>query len=490
MKALIIAAGDGTRMQPVTRGRHKSLMSLLGLKIIERVILGAKEAGVYEFVIVTGYKGKDLRAAVGDGQKYGVKINYVDNPRWEKANGLSVLRAKKYFNENFVLLMSDHVFDPNTLVKLMRLKLKDRECALAIDRKLGSVLDVSDTTKTMINKGKVSAIGKKLEKYNAYDTGMFLCSPYIFEVLEKTTRVGKNSLTNGTSILASEGMLRILDIKYRFWADCDTWADIKFAEKKLLSSLAKQQDGVLSKNFNRKVSAFISKFLIKTSISPNMISYSIPLLGVLTFFMLATGVYPWLIFGGVLIQLMSILDGCDGEIARLRFLRSKFGGFLDANLDKYVDTLAIAGMTLGYLRVTGNQWILPISLFVVFALGLDGYMPMKFKVLSRRRLTFGAPQFINFKRDLRLLVLALGAIFNQLMLSLLILLAIYHLKVVIRLISAKRLTDELGAQQATKKLAKTKPVVVSLIASKKLTEDELMVEAPSEKSLRPFHFES
>ena len=58
MKALIIAAGDGTRMQPVTRGRHKSLMNLLGLKIIERVILGAKEAGILEFVIVTGYKGK------------------------------------------------------------------------------------------------------------------------------------------------------------------------------------------------------------------------------------------------------------------------------------------------------------------------------------------------------------------------------------------------------------------------------------------------
>src|SRR3990170_7498712 len=106
MKALIIAAGNGTRMQPVTRGRHKSLMPLLGLKIIERVILGAKEAGILEFVIVTGYKGKELREFLGNGKKYGISISFVQNDNWERANGLSVLAAQKHFRENFVLLMS------------------------------------------------------------------------------------------------------------------------------------------------------------------------------------------------------------------------------------------------------------------------------------------------------------------------------------------------------------------------------------------------
>src|SRR3990167_5177551 len=135
MKALIIAAGNGTRMQPVTWGRHKSLMPLLGLKIIERVILGAKEAGIYEFVIVTGYKGKILQGFLGDGTKYGVSISFVQNDDWEKANGISALIVQKHFKENFVLLMSDHVFNSNTLVKIQRLKLKNNECALAIDRK-------------------------------------------------------------------------------------------------------------------------------------------------------------------------------------------------------------------------------------------------------------------------------------------------------------------------------------------------------------------
>src|SRR3989344_8218688 len=153
MKALIIAAGNGTRMQTVTRGRHKSLMPLLGLKIIGRVILGAKEAGIGEFVIVTGYKGKKLREFLGDGTKYGISISFVQNHNWKRANGISTLAAQKHFGENFVLLMGDHVFSPKTLIRIQRLKLKNNECALAIDKNLDSVLDITDTTKGLARDG-------------------------------------------------------------------------------------------------------------------------------------------------------------------------------------------------------------------------------------------------------------------------------------------------------------------------------------------------
>lgn len=445
MKALIIAAGNGTRMQPVTRGRHKSLMSLLGLKIIERVILGAKEAGIWEFVIVTGYKGETIREFLGTGAKYGVSISFVQNNNWEKANGISALLARKYFSRNFALLMSDHIFDPRTLIRIQRLKLRDGECALAVDKNLDSVLDIGDTTKVVISKSQVITLNKNLEKYNAYDTGMFVCSPYIFEVLKKTTSRGKNSLSDGMRILASEKKLRILDIYGRIWADCDTWADIKFARKKIIKSLYKNEDGIISKLFNRKISTLISRFLVSTYITPNMVSLFILFLSIPTFFLLATGIYPWLIVGGLLTQLMSILDGVDGEIARMKFSKSKWGGFLDANLDKYIDTTVIAGMALGYLKVTGNNWIIPVSLFVIFGLGLDGYMPNKFRVMTGKRLSFFRTlKFINIKRDARLLILSIGAIFNLTLHSFLILLLLYHLKVVIRLVSAKRISDQLN----------------------------------------------
>lgn len=443
MKALILAAGNGTRMQPVTRGRHKSLMPLLGLKIIDRVILGAKEAGINEFVIVTGYKGNNLRKFLGSGGKYNVSISYVHNDNWEKANGISALLAKRHFSKNFTLLMGDHVFDSKTLTRIQRLKLKKNECALAIDKNLDRVLDVNDTTKVLVKGNKIIDLNKDLKNYNAYDTGLFICSPYIFEVLKKTTSLGKNSLSDGMRVIVKEGILRSLDNKGKFWADCDTWEDIKFARKKFINDLTKGEDGIISKRFNRKISTLISGYLSNTPITPNMISFTILMMAIPTFLLLSSGIYPWLILGGLLIQLMSILDGVDGELARMKFAGSSWGEFLDANLDKYVDTAAVTGMTLGYIKITGNFWIIPISLFLIFGLGLDGYMPNKFQVITGEKLKFNTIKFINIKRDARLLILSLGAILNLILYSFLVLLVLYHLKVLIRLISAKRISEKL-----------------------------------------------
>ena len=439
MKALIIAAGNGTRMQPVTRGQHKSLMPLLGLKIIERVILGAKEAGIYEFVIVTGYKGKELRAFVGSGSKYNVSISYVQNNNWKKANGISTLAAQKHFKENFVLLMSDHVFDPSTLKKVQRLKLKNNECALAIDRNLESALDVEDTTKVLVKKGRVVNIGKNIENYNAFDTGMFFCSPNIFTVLKKTTSIGKNSLTNGMKVLALEQKLRTFDIKGRLWADCDTYEDIKFARKKLLKSLTKYEDGIVSKKFNRKISAFITKFLVKTPITPNLISLIIPLFAPLAFVMLSQGVYPWIFIGGLLVQFLSIIDGNDGEVARLKFMSSKWGEWLDPIMDRYVDSLIIAGLSWGYWRATGNEFIIPMAIVIMFLLMLDDYMGNKFHSLFGEKLRQPG---LKFKRDSRLLVFALGAVTNNILFALLFVACLTQYKIAMKLISGKMLLNE------------------------------------------------
>lgn len=439
MKALIIAAGNGTRMQPVTRGRHKSLMPLLGLKIIERVILGAKEAGIYEFVIVTGYKGKELREFLGDGTRYGVSISFVQNNNWEKANGISVLAAQKYFRENFILLMSDHVFDPSTLKKIQRLKLKNNECALAIDRNLKSALDVEDTTKVVVKKGRVVNIGKNIENYNAFDTGMFFCSPNIFSVLKKTTSIGKNSLTNGMNVYVKQGKLRILDNKGKFWSDCDTYKDVKFAEKKLLANLSKPADGILSKKFNRKVSAFITSFLIKTPITPNMISFLIPVVAIFAFFILSRGTQMSFILGGILIQFLSIIDGCDGEISRLKFQKSVFGTWLDPILDRYVDMFLIAGMAYGYWNAIGNNLVLFMAVMVIFTDVLQDYMSAKFFIITGKKLR--ASLDFPFKRDLRMLVLAIGAITGQVLFSFLVFAVLVNLKVVLKVVNVKRFSE-------------------------------------------------
>jgi CDP-L-myo-inositol myo-inositolphosphotransferase len=119
MKALIIAAGDGDRLAVLTNNTPKPLISVLGLSLIERVILTSKQAGIEEYVIVVGYLGDKIKANLGNGKRLGVKIDYVENGEWQRENGISVLKAKELLNENFILLMSDHIFDDRILKELV-----------------------------------------------------------------------------------------------------------------------------------------------------------------------------------------------------------------------------------------------------------------------------------------------------------------------------------------------------------------------------------
>lgn len=439
MKALIIAAGDGTRLQPYAKGRHKSLLPLLGLKIIERIILTAKETGISEFVIVTGFEGKSIRALLGDGEKYGVSISYVENKDWEKANGISVLKARKLFTQHFVLLMSDHIFASDTLRRIQRLHLKADESVLAVDKNLNSVNDINDTTKVVVKGNHVVSLNKNLSDYNGFDTGMFVCSPSIFKALERSIKQNKNSLSDGMRILVQERKLRAFNIQGNFWADCDTYEDLKFAEKKLIKSLTKPQDGIVSKNFNRKVSGLITKlFLIKTPITPNIITLSTLILAIPTFLLLAKGGYPWILLGGLLIQFLSILDGCDGEVARLKFLKNKWGAFFDTVIDRYVDIIIIFGMIYGYWLTTHNETIWIMGFFVVSSLIMDIFTSREIKLVTREKIKW---PILNVRRDTRLLILSLGAITNQVFFTMIIMLLILNFKIIFRLVFTRKVAS-------------------------------------------------
>ena len=181
MRALVIAAGKGSRMGSLTKDEPKPLIRLLGLSLVERVILTAKEVGIDEFVIVIGHRGKRIKEKLGDGSKFGVKIAYIENTEWERGNGVSVLKAKESFKENFILLMSDHIFDSRILRGLIDYDLKD-PVILAVDRRE----PLPGDTKVLEKKGKIAEIGKDIEKANCIDTGIFLCSPKIFSYIEET----------------------------------------------------------------------------------------------------------------------------------------------------------------------------------------------------------------------------------------------------------------------------------------------------------------
>jgi NDP-sugar pyrophosphorylase family protein len=97
MEALIIAAGRENRLNH--NFSSKSLIPIFGVSLIERIILRAKSAGITSFKIVVGYKADQIMKKIGSGDRYGVHVDYIFNPEWEKGNGSSVYKGKGFLKE-------------------------------------------------------------------------------------------------------------------------------------------------------------------------------------------------------------------------------------------------------------------------------------------------------------------------------------------------------------------------------------------------------
>ena len=440
MKALIIAAGQGTRLRPV--GDTKPLVSLLGLGLIERVILTAKKSGIKEFCIVTGYNGEKIRGQLSNGKKYGVKIQYVQNDQWTKGNAISVLKARDHFKkESFVLLMADHNYDHRILNRLLKTKIEKDECILCVDKNPGDHLNIDDATKVRTVDNRIEAIGKDLSDYNCIDTGIFICNPVIFDALEQSISKGDEGLSGGIKILAQRHKMRCMQLEDNFWIDVDDKTDRKNAELLICNKLKKNTDGPVSKILNRPISLRISKLLLKTGITPNQISVLSTIIGLIGASFFFNGEYFYLILGGIIIHIHSIVDGCDGEVARLKLRQSKYGGWLDSVLDRYVDAAVILGLVYGYWSVNGDITIWVIGFFALIGSFLNSYTSDKYDSIFKDGEMEKSSKF-RMGRDVRLLLITIGALTNQIPVMLIILAVIANFEALRRLIVFRNKFDE------------------------------------------------
>ncbi len=434
MKCLIIAAGKGNRLSQ--RGDSKPLIHLLGVPLIERVIRLATKSGIDEFCVVTGYNGEKVRLFLDDlAQSCHITVSYVINDEWEKDNGLSVLKARDCFKENFILLMADHLFDPELLCMLIKQQIGEGEVTLAVDCNTGgSFADMDDVTRVTVENGKVVDICKKLMPFNGFDTGIFLCTPALFEGLERSiVENGDSTLSGGVRKLASEGKVNAFDIRGRFWIDIDDPKAIDRAERAVLSQLrGKPNDGPVSRYINRPLSFRISRYLTKTSITPNYISIFSFFLSLLAAGMFALGGYAALLTGGLIAQIASVIDGCDGEVARLKYMESAFGGWFDAVLDRYADAFLLFGLTWHAYAERTYALALVVGFLAILGSFMLSYTADKYDSLMRAHVEFG--KRIRIGRDVRVFIIFLGALLNQTFVTLLIIAVLMNVETIRRVI--------------------------------------------------------
>ncbi len=229
-ECLILAAGNGSRMASVSGGGPKPLVPLRGVPLLEHVMMSCQEAGISRFVIVVGYRADLIRHWIKQQAFDGISITVIENREYHKANGVSALAAKQALHNPFMLVMSDHIFEPRTAKALLRQPIGDDEVILAVDHDVDGVFDLDDATKVRCEADDIVDIGKNLDRYDALDTGMFLCTPALFGRLESVKKNQDCSLSDGMRQLGREKKLRAFDIGDAHWHDVDSPEALAHAE--------------------------------------------------------------------------------------------------------------------------------------------------------------------------------------------------------------------------------------------------------------------
>jgi UDP-N-acetylglucosamine diphosphorylase/glucosamine-1-phosphate N-acetyltransferase len=204
MKAVILAAGEGVRLQPITSTRPKHLIRVGGKPILEHCLDALKASGVTEVVVVTHYMGDAIRQYFGDGEKIGLKVKYVEQTAMlGTGNALSVVEP--YMNGDFVLVYGDLLFAPDVIKRMVRSFEKEKPAAVMTivpvekPESYGIVeLQKEKTVKRIIEK---PASGEAPS--NLANAGLYVLSQEIFEQIRRTKASvrGEWELTDALSLL-------------------------------------------------------------------------------------------------------------------------------------------------------------------------------------------------------------------------------------------------------------------------------------------------
>ena len=408
---VVLAAGRSRRLSRMTGGGSKALVRLGGLSLVERAVRTLLETGLQRVLVVVGYHAGPVAAVVDRLAPGKVRAVYADD--WEAGNGASLAAVAAAVSEEklFAVLTADHVFAEGALDALIRAG----EPAVLIDQTPDR--DAWDEgTRVRLSGGRAVDFDKGL-KEQAIDCGAFVFPTGIFEAQRRAASGGDPSLSGAVTRFAEDHPLAVIPLPPgNSWQDVDTPEDLVRARIRLRRSLSKEGDGPVSRYLNRPVSSWISMAVAPLRLSPDLVSVIAFLFGLVAAGLLATG---YGIAGGVVVHLASVLDGCDGEVARLQLRASPRGALLDGVLDRVADATILAGLGLWAIGDTSHPW-LALGLAVAATSGAMLSMASKDRIalLGLPRAPERELGWLLGGRDGRLLLITIGALVGRPMLAL------------------------------------------------------------------------
>lgn len=225
MKAVIVAAGRGKRLMPLTSNCPKPLLQVRGRPILDYLLHGLKRAGIYEVIIVVRYLGEKIMAYYHDGLNLGMKIEYAwqDGP---DGTGSALLAAASLLDKDpFMLLWGDVIMDPINYIRILH-QFEQTQCDLLSG--LNWLEDPSSGAAVFVEGNRIVAIYEKPPAGQAGSQwnqgGLFVCTEAVITAARKCglSPRGEIEFTSAVQNLIASGA----DVQWMpiegFWTDVGT----------------------------------------------------------------------------------------------------------------------------------------------------------------------------------------------------------------------------------------------------------------------------
>ena len=208
MKAVVLAAGEGVRLRPITVTRPKHLIKVGGKSILEHCLEALKLSGVTEVTIVTHYMGESIRQLLSDGEKFGLKITYIEQAEM-LGTGNAVSVVEPYIEGDFVLAYGDLLFAPEAVTDIVRLYEAEKPVAVmaVVPVEKPESYGIVEIEKDRIIKRIVEKPTAGKAPSNLANAGLYVFSKDIFDKIKQTKASirGEWELTDSLSLLIKDG---------------------------------------------------------------------------------------------------------------------------------------------------------------------------------------------------------------------------------------------------------------------------------------------
>ncbi|HII99607.1 MAG TPA: NTP transferase domain-containing protein [Methanoregula sp.] len=245
MECVVLAAGEGKRMRPLTAKRPKVMLPLVNRPMLEHLVIAARDAGIDDFVFVVGYGEREIRRHFGDGSAWGIHVNYAPQ-RQQNGTADAVRAARELVTDTFMVLNGDMILKSEDIANLAR---GSSPCM-----GVSTTDHPQDYGVVLTENSLITSLEEKSQKpkSNLINAGAYLFDTDIFGMIDrvKPSPRGELELTDALTELIAKKMLHAYHLSY--WMDVGHPWDILDANTTLIGHIPSENHGTIEEGVSLK----------------------------------------------------------------------------------------------------------------------------------------------------------------------------------------------------------------------------------------------